>query len=222
MPTVRSLASDMSHATKRTAASRSVSRKAAFRLRRSSLAMISVAKVMRQATRSFPAPAGRLAPALDLREPRQDRAIHGWRVVVDGLALRRETQSRPALLRRRHPLMGDQFGIRGSIPDHVQTCATFFAQVCTSKRAEDVASTLRFGLYIGFGVEYRPVGGRIGIDGAEDDLGWKPCSGVGLKISSHRCRVVGGAQFCPCLRATECELACHHVRAAIPCRFLKP
>jgi hypothetical protein len=45
IPTVRSLASGMSAATNRTPLSRSVSRKAAFRDSRSSLAMSSVARV---------------------------------------------------------------------------------------------------------------------------------------------------------------------------------
>ena len=45
---------------------------------------------------------------------------------------------------------------------------------------------------------------------------------VDRRIANHHSQSARGAQLCPSRRATEDEVACHHVRAATRCRSLKP
>ena len=133
MPTVRSLASGMSTARNRTPLSRRVSRKAALRLSRSSLAMTRVAPVSFARLQRLVEFGRSLRRPLSTSVKRRDhRSAPARGEVVDRLALRLQTEPGAPLPRRRDPLVGDQLQDGAVSLDHVQTCLTLVAQVCTS------------------------------------------------------------------------------------------
>ena len=80
---------------------------------------------------------------LDLGEAGQDLGTSSSGELVDRLALRFKTQAGPALTRCRDPLVGDELRTRGSSVDHVHTCLTLVAQVCTSLRMRRCRSFFR-------------------------------------------------------------------------------
>ncbi len=77
----------------------------------------------------------RLPPALHLGEPRQNLGAARCGELVDRLSLCLKPQPRLPLPGRRNPLIGDEPEGWGSVSDHVHTCLTFIAQVCTSEES---------------------------------------------------------------------------------------
>ena len=69
---------------------------------------------------------------LDLGEAGQHLGAPSSSKRVYRPALRFKTQAGPALTRCRDPLVGDKFRTWGSSVDHVHTCLTLVAQMCTS------------------------------------------------------------------------------------------
>ena len=136
IPTVRSFASGMSTARNRTPLSRSVSRKAALRRQPVELGN-------HQRGAGHPGEVKRLRQlrpirdlaALDLGEAGEDLGAALCCEVVDRLPLRLKPQAGATLPSRRDPLVGDQPERWGSAVDHVHTCLTLVAQVCTVARS---------------------------------------------------------------------------------------
>ena len=130
MPTVRSFASGRSTAANRTPLSRSVSRKAALRDSRSSLAMTSVAPVtLARCSACLEFRPVRVAPALHLGEAGDEAGAALSDEAVDRQPLRLDAEPAGALARRADPLVADDPRIlRASVPQLPNVrCAVVYA-----------------------------------------------------------------------------------------------